>query len=302
MAGKKDAKQKAGPRSQTEKNKEEIKSSAGTKNASEGSGQRTAQSTQQRTPQEQEEQRLGEGAQGQKKVEGKKKDIQEGWETIKEIDKVLDHLEGKLDRVTAAIRQVAVQGKALELVMPEEGTDRMGSRDSLKELEAPALLSSVEEHRIVNIEPRAGAPGIETPQEGGDQSPNGAELGDKREERSEWPSLEKQRRRAEEEYDKLGGLSHGCRQSWDLRMREEKGPCRKINKLFHWISEDSLVLHEVAKNTGLEGHGLRQKVGTLCMGSVESTCAYWVPLTDWKGETALPGSRRGRLHCAIARK
>ncbi len=43
----------------------------------------------------------GEGAQGQKKVEGK--DIQEGWEPIKEIDKVLDHLEGRLDKVTAAI-------------------------------------------------------------------------------------------------------------------------------------------------------------------------------------------------------
>jgi hypothetical protein len=132
MAGKKDAKQKAGPRGQTEKNKEETKSSAGTKNASEGSGQRTAQSTQQRTPQEQEEQRPREGAQGQKKVEGK--DIQEGWETIQE-DKVLDHLEGRLDRVTAAIRQVAVQGKALELVMPEEGTDRTGSRDSPEDLE-----------------------------------------------------------------------------------------------------------------------------------------------------------------------
>ncbi len=42
MAGKKDAKQKAGQLGQTEKNREEIKSSAGTKNASEGSGQRTA--------------------------------------------------------------------------------------------------------------------------------------------------------------------------------------------------------------------------------------------------------------------
>jgi hypothetical protein len=281
MAGKKDAKQKAGPHGQTEKNKEKTKSSAGTKNASEGSGQRTAQSTQQRMPQEQEEQRPGEGAQGQKKVEGK--DIQEGWETIKEIDKVLDHLEGRLDRVTAAIRQVVVQGKALELVMPEEGTDRTGSRDSLEELETPALQSSVEEHRIVDIEPRIGAPGLETPQVEGDPSPNDAEPGNKREEKSEWPSLEEQRRRAEEEYDKLWGLSHGCRQSWDLRMREEKGPGRKINGLFHWISEDSLVLHEVAKIAGLEGHGLRRKVGTLCMGSVESTCAYWVPHT-WKPE------------------
>ncbi len=25
-------------------------------------------------------------------------------------------------------------------------------------------------------------------------------------------------------------------------------------------------------------------MGTLYMGSVESTCAYWIPLMDWKGE------------------
>jgi hypothetical protein len=54
MAGKKDAKQKAGPRDQIEKNKEKTKSSVGTKNTSEGSRQRTAQSIQQRTPQEKE--------------------------------------------------------------------------------------------------------------------------------------------------------------------------------------------------------------------------------------------------------
>jgi hypothetical protein len=104
----------------------------------------------------------------------------------------------------------------------------------------------------------------------GDPSPNSAELGDKREEKNEWPSLVDQRRRAEEEYDKLRGLSHGCRQSWDLRMREEKGPGRKINGLFHWISEDSLVLHEMAKTAGLEGHGLRRRVDTL-------SCGVWNP-------------------------
>ncbi len=169
MAGKKDAKQKAGPCGQTERRKEKTKSSAGTKKTSEGSGQRAAQRTQQRSPQEQEEQRLGEGARGQEKVEGK--DIQEDWETIKEIDKVLDHLEGRLDRMTAVIRQVAVQGRALELAMPGESADRTGSRDSLEELETPALQSSLEEHRIVDIEPRAGAPGIETPQVEGGRSP-----------------------------------------------------------------------------------------------------------------------------------
>jgi hypothetical protein len=141
----------------------------------------------------------------------------------------------------------------------------------------------------VDIEPKTGTLGLEGPQEEGNPSPSSAEKGDRREERNEWPSLEEHRRRAEEEYDKLGGLSHGCRQSWDLRMREEKGPGRKINGLFHCISEDSLVLHEVMRAAGLEGHGPRQKVNTLCMKNVESTCVYWVPLTDWKGETKYLG-------------
>ncbi len=143
----------------------------------------------------------------------------------------------------------------------------------------------------MDIELKTGTLGLEGPQEEGDPSPSSAEKGDRREERNEWPSLEEQRRRAEEEYDKLGGLSHGCRQSWDLRMREEKGPGRKINGLFHWISEDSVMLHEVARAAGLEGHGPRRKVNTLCMKNVESTCAYWVPLTDWKGETKYLGAR-----------
>ncbi len=93
-------------------------------------------------------------------------------------------------------------------------------------------------------------------------------------------SLEDQRRRAEEEYDKTKGLSHGCRQSWDLRLRGEKGPGRKINGLFHWASGDSLILHEVARIAGLEGHGSRRKVVTLYMENVESTSTYWVPLMD----------------------
>jgi hypothetical protein len=57
MAGKKDAKQKAGLRGQTEKNREEAESSAGTKNTSEEGGQRAAQSLQRRTPQRKEAQK-----------------------------------------------------------------------------------------------------------------------------------------------------------------------------------------------------------------------------------------------------
>ncbi len=92
MAGRKDAKQKAGPRGQTEKNREETESSTGTKNTPEEGWQSVAQRKQPQTMREQRKQRPEEGAQGQRRVDGK--DIQEGWETIKEIDRVLDHLEG----------------------------------------------------------------------------------------------------------------------------------------------------------------------------------------------------------------
>ncbi len=232
MAGKKEAKQKAGPRGQTEKKREETESSTGTKNTSKEGGQSVAQKKQ---PQAMQEQRPKEGAQGQRRIDGK--DIQEGWETIKEIDRVLGHLEERLDKVTAVIRQVAVQGKALELVRPEEEADCTGSGEPSEEPEVPALQSSMEEHRIVDIqEPAPGAPKPGGSQEEANPSPSSAKEGDRRDEKNEWPSLEEQRRRAEEEYDKLGGLSHGCKQSWDLRMREEKGPGRKINGLFHWIS------------------------------------------------------------------
>jgi hypothetical protein len=57
MAGKKEAKQKAGPRGQTEKNREETESSTGMKNTSGEGGQRAAQSMQRRTPQRKEAQK-----------------------------------------------------------------------------------------------------------------------------------------------------------------------------------------------------------------------------------------------------
>ncbi len=79
------------------------------------------------------------------------------------------------------------------------------------------------------------APGPSKPgelQEEPNPSPSSVKNDDRRDDGEVWPSLEEQRRRAEEEFDKLGGLSHGCRQSWDLRMREEKGPGRKINGSF----------------------------------------------------------------------
>ena len=129
-----EAKRKAGPSGQKEKQRKETESPRGTRKTSEEGGQRMAREEQ---SQGRQEQRPEEGAQGQWKVDTK--DLQEGWETIKEIDKVLGHLEGRLDKVTAVIRQVAVQGGALELNAPEEGEAGVSFEESTEELEAPAL-------------------------------------------------------------------------------------------------------------------------------------------------------------------
>jgi hypothetical protein len=82
-------------------------------------------------------------------------------------------------------------------------------------------------------EPAPGPSKPGEPQKEPDPSPSSVREDDRREKGETWPSLEEQRRRAEEEYERFGGLIHGCRQSWDLKMREGKGPCRKINGLFH---------------------------------------------------------------------
>jgi hypothetical protein len=68
MAGKKEAKQKAGPRGQTEKNREETESSAGTENTSREGGQSVAQKKQ---PQAMREQRPEEGTQGLRRTSKK---------------------------------------------------------------------------------------------------------------------------------------------------------------------------------------------------------------------------------------
>jgi hypothetical protein len=237
-----------------------------------------ARGIQQQPLQEQAKGSLGGGVRGQSEAEIE--DIQDGWEAIKEIDKVLDHLEGRLDRMTAVIRRTTMQDRLQVPAMLEEVAGEAEGKDSLGDLEVPALQSSLMEHRIVNVEPRTEGPTAEVPKVDVSSAPNSAESGSKGEKEKAGVSLEDRRQRAEEEYDKTKGLSHGCRQSWDLRLRGEKGPGLRINGLFHWASGDSLILHEVAKTAGLEGHGSRRKVGTLYMGSVESTCAYWVPVMD----------------------
>jgi hypothetical protein len=79
-----------------------------------------------------------------------------------------------------------VQGKALELVMPEENADCTGSGESSEELEAPVLQSSTGEHRIVDIEPEPGTPGSGGSQEEVNPFPGSVKEGDIREEKNEW--------------------------------------------------------------------------------------------------------------------
>ncbi len=64
MAGKQDAKERAGPCDRTEKSKEKIKSSLGTKITPRGSGQRTARKAQQQSLQEQAKGNPGRGRRG----------------------------------------------------------------------------------------------------------------------------------------------------------------------------------------------------------------------------------------------
>ncbi len=202
MAGKKDAKQKADPCDRTEKSKEKSKSSEGTKSAPGGSGQRMARGTQQQLLQEQARGSPGGGVRGQ--TEAEIEDIQDGWEAIKEIDKVLDHLEERLDRMTAVIRRTSMQDRLQVPAMLGEVTGEEEAKDSLEDLEVPALQSSLTEHRIVNVEPRAEGPTAEVPKVDESSAPNCAEPGTKGGMEKAGVSLEDRRQRAEEEYDRTG--------------------------------------------------------------------------------------------------
>ncbi len=99
---------------------------------------------------------------------------------------MLDHLEGRLDRMTAVIRQVAVQGRTPEPATPGEGASRAGSRDSSEELEVPALQSSLGELQIMDVEPKAERPRREPPGRRKTQPPTvpGPAAGGKRRKRS----------------------------------------------------------------------------------------------------------------------
>jgi hypothetical protein len=67
---------------------------------------------------------------------------------------------------------------------------------------------------------------------------------------------------------------------------EEGGPV-KLNAVFHWKRQTSLITHRAAELAGLKGEEKKKvRVNTVVHGEVTSTCAYWVPLGDWRGETA----------------
>ncbi len=127
--------------------------------------------------------------------------------------------------------------------------------DSWEDSDAPVLRSSLEEHRIVDVEPKV-AKTKETPEERlarwkteifGGAAPFPAEPGSEGVSKEATGEKEKPsdvvRQQAEDKFEQTPGLSHGCRQSLALLQGPGKGPATKINGLFYWNADDSLILH-----------------------------------------------------------
>ncbi len=70
---------------------------------------------------------------------------------------------------------------------------------------------------------------------------------------------------AEGRFEQTQWLSHGCQQSLSLLQREGRGPACRINGLFYWNADDSLILLEVEKAAELPSHGEKDYVCTLNM-------------------------------------
>jgi hypothetical protein len=107
--------------------------------------------------------------------------------------------------------------------------------------------------------------------------------------RGEMTSLEEARRQREERFERSIGLEHWswCRQTITLQHATEEGGPVRLNALFHWKRQTSLITHRAAELAGLKGEEKKKvRVNTIIHGEVTSTCAYWVPLEDWRGETA----------------
>jgi hypothetical protein len=80
------------------------------------------------------------------------------WKTVEEMGKVLDRLEGRLDRITAVIHSTSAKERLLgpaaaaEVRLSKSTEDSW--EDSWEDSGAPVLRSSLERHRIVDVEPR----------------------------------------------------------------------------------------------------------------------------------------------------
>ncbi len=115
--------------------------------------------------------------------------------------------------------------------------------------------------------------------------------------RDETMSLEEARRQKEERFEQSIGLEHWswCRQTITLQHATEEGGPVRLNALFHWKRQTSLITHRAAELAGLKGEEKKKvRVNTIVHGEVTSTCAYWVPLGDW--------STRGGLHSRAPRE
>jgi hypothetical protein len=84
---------------------------------------------------------------------------------------VLDHLEGRLDRMTAVIWRTSMQDRPQMPAASREVTSKEEAKDSLGDPGVPALQSSLAEHRIVDVEPRTEGPMAEVPKVGESSAP-----------------------------------------------------------------------------------------------------------------------------------
>ncbi len=87
--------------------------------------------------------------------------------------------------------------------------------------------------------------------------------------RDEIMSLEEARRQREERFERSIGLEHWswCRQTITLQHATEEGRPVRLNALFHWKRQMSLITHRAAELAGLKGEEKKKvRVNTLSTG------------------------------------
>jgi hypothetical protein len=96
------------------------------------------------------------------------------------------------------------------------------------------------------------------------------------------------RRARKEQFEQSIGLEHWswCWHTITLQHVVGSDMLVRLNALFHWKKRMSLVTHMTARMAGLECCEKRNvKVDAIIHGEINSPCAYWVPLENWRGET-----------------